>query len=370
MNTQKTNSYGQLIAFFIVAIALICALGFAANGWQSAPDNEPDSGDTDENSGDTDENKDGDETTEQPEEPPLPEIKYYNPLTGVEVDEASSLKRPIAFVMDTAAPLYGISYADVAIEFPTENGSTRLLSISQGTANLGKVGSLLPTRGYISNFAKYFGAVLVSLGADDGVMYESADISAAHFNLSEVSGYHYTEYTHFVYTNGDLISAGLANSGISSIISKKENLPFVFSDKNTEMLLGGNATSVTISYSDTSSTELSYSISENKYTLSKCGTEKKDLLNDKSVTFDNIFILFADSITYESKDASELVMNTAGSGDGYYVTGGKSIKISWSKDATGNLVFKTESGAILSANCGNSYIGVVKSSRTDAVNFS
>ena len=369
MNTQKTNSYGRLVAFFLVAIALICALGFAANGWQSDPDNEPDSGDTDENNGDTDENKDGDETTEETPEPPAPEIKYYNSLTGIEVDETTSMKRPVAFVMDPLAPLYGISNADITVELPTEDGLTRFLSISQGAIDLGKVGSILPTRGYISNFAKYFGAVLVSLGFDDGIKYDSADLTGSHFDLSKISGYHYTEYSQFVYTNGDLITAGLTNSGINSAIQKNTTLPFVFSDEEFKFKPGG-ATSVIISYSDTSSTEFSYNSVQKKYVLSKCGTEKRDLLNDKSVTFDNLFVLFADSITYESKDACELVVNTSGTGEGYYVAGGTCTKILWSTDATGNLIFKTESGEVLSINRGTSYIGVVKSSRTDDVKFS
>ena len=354
MNTQKTNSYGRLVAFFLVAIALICALGFAASGWQSDPENKPDSGDTDENNGDTDENKDGGENTEPPEDPPIVEIKYYNALTGLEVDEATSLKRPLGFVMDPTAPMYGISGADVAIEIPVEDGATRFLMLSQGAVNLGKIGSLAPTRGYISNYAKHFGAVLVSLGNDDSIIYESTDISGAHFDLSENSGYHYTEYSHFVYTNGDLISAGLANLGINSVMPKNERLPFNFSSEEDKIYQGISATSVIITHSDTSSTEFSYNLSDNKYTLSKNGTEKRDLLNDKSVTFNNLFILFADSITYESKDTEELVMNTAGCGEGYYFAGGKSVKISWSTDISGNLTFKTESGEILSAARGNS----------------
>lgn len=370
MNTQKTNSYGRLVAFFLVAIALICALGFAANGWQSDPDNEPDSGDTDKNNGDTDENKDGDESTEQTPEPPITETKYYNVLTGLEVDDVTSMKRPVAFVMDPLAPLYGISNTDIAVELPIEDGATRFLSISQGAVNLGKVGSLLPTRGYISNFAKYFGAVLVSLGIDDGIIYDSADLSGAHFDLSKISGYHYTEYSKFVYTNGDLITAGLANSGINSAIQKNSALPFVFQEEESKMLLGNSATSVIINYSTTSSTEFTYNLATKKYTLSKCGTEKKDLLNDKSVAFDNLFVIFADSITYESKDACELVVNTLGAGDGYYITGGTHVKIAWSTDASGNLIFTTEDGATLSVNRGTSYIGVVKSSRTDDVTFS
>ena len=201
-------------------------------------------------------------------------------------------------------------------------------------------------------------------------MYESADVTDSHFDLSEISGYHYTEYSHFVYTNGDLIAAGLSNAGINTLITQKPKLPFNFRTEKTKAPIGSNTTSVVIHYSDTSSTEFSYNSADMKYTISKCGTEKKDLLNDKSVTFSNLFILFADSITYESKELSELVMNTAGGGEGYYVSCGTAIKILWSTNTSGELVFRTENGEILTANCGNSYIGIVKSSRSDDVKLS
>lgn len=372
MNTPKTNSYARLIAFFLVAVTLICAFGFAANGWQSDTNNEPDSGEADNVNGETDENKDGsDDTDKTPEEPIAPEPKFYNPLTGLETNEHSSIKKPLAFVMNPLAPLYGISSADLAIEFPIEDGTTRLLSISQDTANLGKIGSLAPTRGYISNLAKYFGSVLVSTGSDDTVRYDSFDLSGSSFNLSENSGYHYTEYTHFVYTNGDLISAGLANSGISSVQLSSPTLPYKFVDIEDSPVKGETvAISVALTFSEASSTEFYYNSTENSYTLTKGGAEKKDLLNDKEVAFENLFILFADSITYEGKDASELVMNTSGSGEGYYVTGGTCMKILWSADVSGNMIFKTESGEILTVNRGASYIGFLKASRTDDVKFS
>ena len=86
--------------------------------------------------------------------------------------------------------------------------------------------------------------------------------------------------------------------------------------------------------------------------------------------YDNLFLLFADSITYESKEASELVMNTAGSGEGSYVRCGTYVKILWSTDTSGNLVFKTENGETLTVNRGCSYIGVLKSSCMEDVKFS
>ena len=372
MNTSKSNSYGKLLVFFLIAVILVFAFGFVADGWQSDTEPEPDSGDNDNNDNNTDkadENTDGQENESKEPEVYIP--TYVNNLTGLEVTEEDSKKRHTCFVMSSSAALYGISSADLIAEIPIENGSTRLVAFMSDSSVLGKIGSIEPTRGYISNIAKNFGASLISYGNDDTKIYASADISASHFDLTKYTGYHYTEYTQFVYTNGDLINAGLSNSGIASASSAKPMLPYVFTDFGAEAVVGtDNAKTVIIPYADGAETELYYSAADGLYTFAKSGTVKHDMLNDKTVKFQNVFILFADTVTYETKDGSQMIMNTVGSGSGYYITGGTAINITWSATESGSVSFYDELGERLTVNRGSFYIGYVKSSLTDEVKLS
>ena len=231
-----------------------------------------------------------------------------------------------------------------------------------------KIGSIAPTRSFISNISKFFGAITVSVGNDDSVEYVGCDMKNSHFDLSLYSGYHYTEFTHFNYSNGALINAGISNANIGTATNTLHTLPYNFAEFGGEKILGSlQAKSIILPYSQGSETELYYSEAEMKYTFAKAGTVKNDMLNDSKVCFDNVFVLFADTVTYESDEASEMVMDTLNEGDGYYITYGTAIKIKWQANETGNLIFMTEDGKALTVNRGTSYIGYVKSSLKNSV---
>ncbi|MBO5907296.1 MAG: DUF3048 C-terminal domain-containing protein [Clostridia bacterium] len=366
MNTKKNGNYGKLIAFFLVAVILVGTFGFAAEGWQSTSQNESDSGKVDDDSDKADENKD-----DENKEPEIYIPEFVSSLSGLEVTESVSRQRPVGFVMDSSSPLYGISGAEVVVELPTENGQTRLVAFTTSTRELGKIGSLAPTRGYMSNIAKYFGAVLVSAGCDDTIEYESLDLSASHFDTTQNSGYHYTEYTHFVYTNGALIGAGLANTNIGTALNARQQLPFSFAEFGSDKILGSiSARSVVLPFSQSSESELYYSEEDGKYSFSKGGVTKTDMLSDKYLAYDNVFVLFADTVTYESASGSEMIMNTTSSGTGYYISAGYATAIKWEANSLGNMTFFTESGEKLTVNRGRSYIGFLKSSLAASFKFS
>lgn len=374
MNTSKAGNYGKMIAFFIVAVILLCSFGFAADGWQSLA-TQPDSGKVEDTNDNADENTDGgDENPEVPIEPSEPEIyipEYVNFITGTETSGELARSRPTCFVMSSASPLYGTSGADLIAEFPLEDGTTRLLVFTQDARSLGKIGSIAPSRRYISNVAKFFGAISVLNGYDDTVDYVGCDMTSSAFDLSVHSGYHYTEYTHFAYSNGALINAGIANANIGTAVNARQPLPYTFTPFGGEDILGDtSARSIILPFSSSSETELYYSEEDKTYLFSKGGISKNDMLNDGEVRFDNAFILFADTVTYESAEASEMVMDTVGAGIGYYFTRGTAVKIIWESDAAGTMTFYTEGGEKLTVNRGSSYIGFLKSSMINDVKFS
>ena len=368
MNNAKTSNYGKLIAFFLIASVLVCTVGFAADGWQATTQPTPDSGNVGDSTDDADENKDG---NDEPDEPTVYIPDHVNALTGLETTPELAMKRPVCFVMSSSSPLYGISSADVVVEMPTEGGETRLLAFVTDTKDIGKIGSLSPTRKYISNIARYFGAITVANGTDDSIIYEGCDLASSYFDLTAESGYHYTEYTHFVYTNGALIGAGISNANIGTATNPRHSLPYRFTDFGAERILGTEiARSVSIPYSTGNGTDFYYSDASGRYTLSKSGTTKVDMLNDATLSYDNLFVLFADTVTYESADASQMVMNTVGAGSGYYLTGGTVRTIRYEASLDGEMIFYDESGEQLIVNRGTSYIGFVKSSLKGEVKLS
>lgn len=369
MKSSKNGGLLRSLSFLMIAVILIGTIGFAAGGLQSDPNVEPDSGKSDkEQNGEADENTDGkEENNKVPEEPEEPEIyipEYVNYLTGLEVTEAVSRNRPLGFVISSNAPMYGISSTSLVFEFPIEDGTTRLLTYQTDVKSIGKIGSVTYTRQFITNIAEYFGGAIISHGNDDTVKYDGFGDSVEHFDLSEHTGYHYSEHNKFIYTNGDLINAGLSNAGLSAISKPKVNMPFNFTEFGEEsMSFDVRAETVILPFSDANQTEFVYSKEQNDYLFTKDGTAVTDLINGKTTSFNNLFILFSDSVTYETSEASELVMDTVNGGDGYYITNGTACKIKWSVDDLGNMILTDTDGAKLKINRGRSYFSFFKSSK-------
>ncbi len=374
MKWLQNGNLAKLVAFFVIAVVITCTVSFAANGWQSFIDNEPDTDKvvTDKNNSEKDnvDENSGGETSGEDVPVVLPTPKYYHSITGLETDLESSLKRPLCLCFGASDPLYGISSSYLTIEFPTEYGNTRFLCFTDEAKSLGKIGSLSPSRGYISNLATYFGGILLSYGSDDTFEY---DYKEPHdkLNFFETNGYCYTEYNSFVYTNGDLVNAFINNTRINLASSEICALPYIFLEPEEKLNLNGeNASSVSITYSDKNSTQLNYSPLEECYILSKNSMVKNDLLNDKPLKYNNVFILFANSTTHETEDNTQLILDTYTKGSGIYAFNGYCIDISWEKDLSGNLVFYNTQGEKLTVNRGTSYISFVKSSSKSQVKIS
>lgn len=372
MKWLQNGNLAKLVAFFVIAVVITCTVSFAANGWQSFINNEPDSDKitTENNSANNkvDENNDG----IQDEDIPViqPTQKYYHQITGLETDIETSVKRPVSICFESSNPLYGISSSYLTIEFPTEYGNTRLLCFTDEAKTLGKIGSLAPSRGYISNLATYFGGILLSYGTDDTFEYNYKKPQSI-LDFNSISGYCYTEYNSFVYTNGDLVNAFLNNSNINQSTSEIIHLPYNFpSVEETISVDGKNASSISIDFSDSSNTLLTFSSGEGKYVLTKNTTVKSDLLNDKGMYYDNAFVLYANSTTHETESSTQLIVDTYSSGTGIYATMGKCIEITWEKNSSGQLVFYNSDGEKLEVNRGTSYIAFVKASGKSGVKVS
>ena len=364
MKTAKFSNLFRSVALFLVAVALIGTVGFAASGWQSITDPDDNSGNVADSNDDADNDK-NETPNDNTGEPEIYIPKYTSYLTGLELTEAEYFSRPVCFVTDTTYPCYGLSSASMLVELPTENGQTRLIAYLNATALPGKIGSITPSRGYIDNLINYFGGILVANGNDDSVRYSGFDISASRLDLSEKTGYHYTEYTKYVYTNGDLITAGTVNSGIASYIGQ-QSAPYSFVDFGADEIGGiQSASSITLPYAQGNETELVYSKATGNYTLYKSQQIKKDLLNDRALEYKNVFVLFADATTFESATVSQTVIDTVSGGNGKYFTNGACIDFTWSVDADGKMHFISYDGNTLTINRGSSYIGFVKSSQMD-----
>ena len=361
MNTAKNAVYTKLIAFFLIIAALLSVLVISANGSQA-----DDSPTTDGSSDASTDNNDGgaNNETDLPNEPTEPDPpKFYHHLTGVEVSEEAFGDSQVAYVIDANSPLCGISQCNILIEFPIENEKSRYIMLTDKSTEITKIGSITYSRYFMSNLAYAFGASVVSLGNDDTVNYNHVDTDLYMVSLTKNPGTYYTEYTYFTYTGTELIS-----SAQIAFPKNLTTLPYSFKNETDSDLGSITAERIDIPYE--SKTALVYQKDQNEYCLNKMGSDRIDVSTSGSVAFTNVLILFADSMTYETTDKTEMVVNTIGSGSGYYAYGGKAEEITWSLDINGNLSFFNKSGEKLDIGRGSTYISYVKSSRSKDVIFS
>lgn len=371
MKSSKTNGLGKLVSFIVLAVLLICTVGFAVSGWQE-PNKEPDSGDNGNTAVDTDGNTNGnppdnsttlpDDTSPEPEAP-----KFYSQITGLEITEAQYNTTPLGFVVDPSAPIYGLSTSEVAFEFPIENGKTRMLSYTTNTSILWKIGSLVATRNYISGMSNFFGGVVISNGNDDIVKYSAWDTSKIDLDISKYSECYYIENTLYIYTGKDYVNTAL-NSAENLNKAPYKEAQFSFAEGEEIVRGPSEAKTVTIPYSS-SETSLYYSEQSGKYLLFKSQNRKVDMLTGQNISFTNVFILFANATTYEKSDGTELVIDTISGGKGYYISNGTLTEIRWNVDENGSLSFKSLSGEALKINRGNSYFSYFKASESSKVVF-
>ena len=158
-------------------------------------------------------------------------------------------------------------------------------------------------------------------------------------------------------------------NNIDLISYKKPIIPFEFADFGEAVLGKTEAKTVNITYSEQNKTALVYDADKQNYVLYKNERIKTDMLNGETVSFKNVFVLFADIVTYETASGTESVVKNDTSGTGYYISNGTLMEIKWCKDSSGELTFRTLIGNKLIINRGNSYIGYYKSSAMDAVTF-
>ena len=370
MNTIKTSNPVRLIAFFLTAAILTTTFGFTVDGWGVKEDEKDSQGSLgaikkEENFF----NPPKEDNTEKNPEIIIPE--HINRLTGLETTNEISSNTPLAFITEGLHNTYGISQSDLLVEIPVENEETRFVSFISDISNLWKVGAVSPSKGYINNITKYFGAIAVYNEIDENIKYDYCDLDKTSIDLSLNEGFSYTEFSNKIYTNCQLIEAAKKYYSTVKIDAYEDTLPYSFNSfGNNNIKFDSLAIRFEAKLNENSILKLTFDKENRKYSYENNGISLTDPLNGKNLSFTNCFVLFADSVTYDNFDGCQMVLNTVGSGVGYYITEGSYTEIKWSSTISGALLFCLSNGEKLTVNRGNSYICYIKSSKINNISFS
>lgn len=332
--------------------------------------------------GDAEEEEEPETVEEEPvaeeEEEEVREGYYRSELTNEWIPEELKNQRPICAMVDNeslALPHYGTNDCDIIYEMTnsTQNGGiTRLMCVMKDWKNIKQLGSIRSVRPTNLQIAPEYNAVVCHDGGPFYIDLFLKNDFVYHLSgvFSRVDNGKSREYTEYIMP-GDLekqLSAAKISEEYTEYYRRPDGQHFNFvSEKHPEDLTGYSdaidATHIKLPY-DHNSSELKYNAETGLYEYSEYGKEHVDAGKGNEVTaFKNVFIQDAELTQFD--DHGYMMFTSVASGrDGWYITNGKAIPVTWSKfDDLDPTIFYDSEGHEVKTNTGKTYISIVRSER-------
>jgi len=352
----------------LLALSLTVAIAMMGCGKKEEAVEEPTTVETVDPFGDAEEEA----TTEAAEEvsDEIPEGMVRSDLTNELIDESIANQRPIAAMVDnesTALPHFGTAEADVVYELmnSTKNGRiTRLMVLVKDWEKIEQLGSIRSVRPTNILLAAEWNAVLCHDGGPFYIDPYLANDYAAHFSgtFSRVNNGKAREYTEYIVT-GDL-DKNFKNSKYDTEYNEFYTGPhYKFANPSTPVDLSTNsdskdATSIELPFEHNGS-NLQYNEDTQTYDYYEYGKVHKDGEDDEVLTFKNVLLQKCTFHQYD--DNGYMIYNClAADQDGYYITNGKAIPVTWSKlGETAVTQYFDADGNEITINTGKTYISLI-----------
>ncbi len=289
----------------------------------------------------------------------------------LQIVDPESKSRNIAVMYNNISTVWGyqsgLQDAYLVYEMLVEGGYTRLMAIFKDK-DTARIGSVRSSRPYFLDYALENDAMYVHFG---GSTKAYSDIKSLGINnmdgMSYSAGYWRdkslglaTEHTAF--TSMERIQKGATKYNYRTTTDQKLLLNYSVDEIDLSTLEGAiPANKVYLSFSSSRSTTFEYD-SVNKVYLRSQGTAKgnyshEDYETKKQYTAKNIIMYQIPTKTIDSKGRQE--MNTTGAGEGYFITNGYAVPITWEKRTrSSQTIYRLYSGEEIKVNDGNTYIEI------------
>ena len=277
----------------------------------------------------------------------------------------SGTSRPIAVMIDNnidAMPQAGLKEADIVYEMIVEGGETRLMLILQDK-DLEKIGPIRSSRHYFLDYALENDAIYVHYGWSPQAQEDISTLGVNNINgiyESSTAFWRVNEKyaPHNVVTSTEDIMNIAERKGYRTTTEQEPVLNYVVSEVNLED--GKTATDIVIPYSDYNSVEYKYDKESKEYVRYSRGEKQVDWTSGDTITTKNIIIEFAENTTIDDGSGKgRQTLDNVKELDGYYITNGKVIPITCTKDSrTSQTVYKDAEGNEIEVNDGKTFIQI------------
>ena len=293
-------------------------------------------------------------------DPPAP--VFYNQLTGLVCDEASSSCRPISVCIGNfdGSRQEGLSSADILIEAPIDSDTTRLWAVLGDPSSATKLSSVKSVREYMMPIARSFDSITAYAGTTD-----TPGASTGIFTGDNLD-YIYNNLSSTFIKEGDALSVTgtalvQAAKAMGYATSSAVSLPYSLAEVDKKVTPSGNRiSSIHFGFSQGNTVGFLYDSENGLYTRSQKGITGTDTLTGEPLAFANVILLFHNVNYYYTAQGTSFALDTQAGGDGFCYTGGGVVNVKWRTGADGSISFFDADGNTLAVNRGKTYIGMLK----------
>lgn len=307
--------------------------------------------------------------TPQPTPTPNPHLNQEkSKVTGEWITKAIAAKRPIAVMLNNskaALPQSGLASASVIYEAAMEGDETRLMGIFEDYETLKRVGSIRSCRPYFVYFALEFNAIYCHFGqawvADDILKNSSIDTVSG---LKDGSDAYYRstdrKAPHNVFTDYIKMEDTITKLGYDRNYSPSTSGHYQFvGDGETVDLTNGILANYVKPGFPVNKPWFEYNSEEGLYYRFQYGLQQIDECNGEQIKYKNIILQYTDSTIYEG--SSYVNFDVLGGGNGFFITNGKAIDVTWKKDSTYGITrYYNSDGREIRLNQGKTWVCILK----------
>ena len=301
---------------------------------------------------------------------PEPEV-YYSKLDGLVIEnEEDNDRRIFAIMFDNdakARPQSGLKYASIMYEIRVEGAGTRYLGIFQTDENLtlGPVRSARPY--FVQTVAEYGDVVYGHHGGSPEGLSKISELGITNIDGMSYDGSVYQRQSHRYAPHNSYITLERFNQKADELGYSSTNNFSGFDFYETSTAIGGTPASEIELLYGYNTTDYIYQEDTHMYHRYKDGILHVDESDSEPLEVANIIIQFVES--WFASNGVHRVMNNIGSGEGYYISHGEVIPISWSKESqSSRTYFTTEAGEPVTFNPGQTWIQWIEPNASITIN--
>ena len=337
----------------------------------------------------------------------VPDGYYLSELTGLPIPGELKSQRPIAVMVDnekTALPHFEIAECDIVYELMNSTANdrvTRLMCVRKDWRNIVQMGSIRSTRPTNIPLAGEYNAILVHDGGPvyitDFIAKPYCDhLSSGFCRFDNGKNWEFKEYVTANDTVGVTLNGGqttydglidrIANAGISpnyNSYAPVRDTHFLFRSYGSDLTpkeMGYsnaiNANSVAIGTFKHTQSQLKYNSETSTYDFYLYGDLQKDAEDGEVVSFNNVILQCTNFYEYDEHGyLLYFYIDQSTEKQGWYITNGQAIKITWDKPCTNDKLdyditrFYDENGDEIKINPGKTYIALVPKDGWGTVNI-